>query len=265
MISIVIRVKDDEKIFKCINSIDYDNCEIVIVCNGSSDDFVERLHKINKNNLRIFRLKEASLTKSYNKGIMQSSYSKVLLMDSDCTFRRNVIERFDKNLDKYEIVKGIISFQYNNILEKIVAKSREIHINKRNAYAPPLGFNKRIIDKIEYYFDERLSATEDYDLDVRIRKKGMKIFFDKKAVINHAALSLKADLKSSYNYGFGHADGVRLEKSGYYPIEISLISDFRKIYKFTKDLLLSLYLIIWLIFFKKGYDDNSKHQERRLN
>lgn len=76
-----------------------------------------------------------------------------------------------------------------------------------------MAFNKAILAKVNgYYFDENLSWTEDYDFDIRVKSANLKILYDDKARIIHPELSIKQDLKSSFNYGVGHARGVLHKK-----------------------------------------------------
>lgn len=97
-----------------------------------------------------------------------------------------------------------------------------------------MAFNKGILAKVNgYYFDENLSWTEDYDFDIRVKSASLKILYDDNARIIHPELSIKQDLKSSFNYGIGHARGVLQQKNGYYEPKNKLRSIINS-YKYIK-------------------------------
>ncbi|ELC8443055.1 glycosyltransferase family 2 protein [Clostridium perfringens] len=88
-ISIIIPVFNDEvNIFKCIKSIlsqDYNNFEIIIINNGSTDNTYKLCEFLSKNDNRIklLNIKESNLCKARNLGIKYAAGEYLAFVDSD--------------------------------------------------------------------------------------------------------------------------------------------------------------------------------------
>ncbi|MGR3289461.1 glycosyltransferase family 2 protein [Bacillus sonorensis] len=259
--SIVIPAYNDPRLDECLKSIDAE-AEIIVALNGATKQ-VEDIAK--KHNTKMVHLPVPNLAKAYNEGIKASSKNNVLLMDSDCIFRRGCIATLYKMLSEHPLAKGRVLFAYRSKREKIIATSRHIHTAKKNAYSPPLAFRKNIVDQIDgYYFDEQINWTEDYDFDARVRKANLSIGYDDSARVVHPALSLYGDLKSSYNYGKGQARGVQLGKEWYAPPE-RIFKNMIKSWTPLKNKFgtgVAAYLALWQISFFLGYKKESKATER---
>ncbi|MCL1935237.1 MAG: glycosyltransferase [Defluviitaleaceae bacterium] len=259
-LSIIIPAYNDIRLKECLQSIDED-VEIVIVLNGATEEVKKIAYSYNSV-VKIFELSEPNLAKAYNYGIENSTKDNVLIMDSDCIFISKTIIKLYKLLEKAPLSKGRILFLFNSKLGKIIARFRHIHTNGKNAYSPPLAFRKEILKDIgNYYFDEKLVWTEDYDFNIRVSSANLLILYDSTARITHPELSLKEDLKSSFNYGTGHSRGVFFNKKGYnvpkkdIKIFASAFKSIGKKYGYAT----AIYFLIWQIAFLVGYKkENSK-------
>lgn len=263
-VSIVIPDSNDLRIENCINSID-ENVEVVISLNKPSKKLKLLIDKIlyeQKNNYRyenlrfiICQIEIASIALAYNNGIKNAKYKNILLMDSDCTFKKGTIGKLYLNLGDNLLSKGRVIFKQKSLQSKITAKARDYKISKTvNAYSPPLLFKKQIINYIgRYYFHPKLCWLEDSEFDARVRKAKLNISYDKSAVIFHDQLSFAKDLKSSFLYGVGKRIGVEV---GVHDIPLGLMGSFKKyfinLWK-EDEFLLGLYLFIWKIAFLSGY------------
>ncbi|MBU4283556.1 MAG: glycosyltransferase [Nanoarchaeota archaeon] len=200
-------MKDDIRIRKCIESID-EKVEKVVVLNTPSDEVRTIVSRLD---VKTIEIDNNNLARAYNVGIETSSNSNVLLMDSDCVFDEGTIGRLYEGLSDAPISKGKVIFTYKSLTGKIIALSREYHVTDViNAYAPPLAFDKSIKNKIGgFYFDEDIFWTEDHEFDQRVKRHGLQIKYVPEATIRHDEISIKSDLKSSFNYGAGYFEGVK--------------------------------------------------------
>lgn len=215
-ISIIIPCKDDIRIIDCVKSINIANCEILIIYNGATDEFIKKVNstmKLLKNiDFHYLVLKSANLSKALEVGTQKAQYENVLYMDSDCIFDKKALISFEtkiKNTDmKKNVLKGQVIFEVGNTkMEKIISESRTHHTAEvLTAYKPPLLISKKILDKIGgYAFDPRLIWREDSDLDYRIRQAGIGILPVENGIIYHHTINLKTDLRSTFRYGIGLA------------------------------------------------------------
>ncbi|MBN1792102.1 glycosyltransferase [Candidatus Woesearchaeota archaeon] len=205
-LSVIVRVKDDIRIKRCIESID-ENVEKMIVLNTPSDQVRGIVDKLDS---RTIEISENNLGKAHNAGIDACSNEKVLLMDSDCVFNPGTIRTLFDGLREASLSKGRVVFTHKSFVGRIVALSREYHVSdKVNAYAPPLAFSRDIKNKIGgYYFDEDLFWTEDHEFDQRVQRANLRIKYEKDASIEHDELTMRSDLRSSFHYGAGYYEGI---------------------------------------------------------
>ena len=253
-LTVLIAVATDSRIEECINSIDED-CEILVVANGASKEIIELLKKIKKKNkyVNFIFIEERNLSKARDIGMFAALYNKVILMDSDCVFKRGTIRQFYEVMDKEYIVNGKINFLSNDWESKIVKQAREYLNNPLNtgfAFAPGLGLRKDILNHIDsYYFDHEIRWVEDAELNIRIRKSNLKVYALPSAEIYHVPLKIKQDLKAAFYYGTGKRIGVQkgiMQGVGAFWKEIPHIF-------YEKGLSTAIFMIVWNLLYTSGY------------
>lgn len=261
-LSIVIPVSNDLRLKKCIESID-ENVEVIISLNKASKDIKKLIKNIlnnqkykNKLEIRVCEIGEASIAKAYNNGVRHSSYDKILLMDSDCVFKKGTIRKLDDNLGSNLLSKGRVVFKRNSFITSIIARAREYHTSDQiTAYSPPLLFRKRVKKYVGgYYFHPSLCWSEDSEFDMRVKKAGLKISYDPTAVVYHPALSIWSDLRSSFWYGVGRRIGVEV---GARDKPVGVFGSFKKyVFKASrnKGYFVGVYLFIWKMSTLFGYN-----------
>ncbi len=266
-ISIIIPVYKDETLKKCLNSIlDDDKAEIIVVFNGTPVYLMNDYHELLVNKkVKVINLGKANKSIAYNEGIKNVTTDKIIFMDADCVFLDNCIKMINKELDVNSIVKGRVNFSYDNLISKIISRARHIHTNLKRAYTPPLGFQKKVIVEFDQpLFCEELSATEDFDLEMRRRKNKVALSYLDHARVEHPPIGFIQELKTGYRYGKGHAEGVRYERTGYIKpsrLKIRGMIEVINKYKLKYGLLTSFFLILWNIWFSKGFRMEWKKNE----
>lgn len=255
-LSIVIADSRDLKIRDCVNSID-ENVEVIVSLNDATDELVKLTKTLG---VRTCETKERGLALALNRGIEKANNSKILIVDSDFTFEKGTIRRLYKGVeDNDSMVRGRVIYNHDNILSKIVAKAREYHANSApkdgeiKAYKPLL-FDRRIKDKMGgRFYDNDLKLSEDYEMDTRRRKAGIKIKYIPEAVVHHAPISPIHDLESAYKYGLDRHTtvirGLTKPKKGTLSSLKKLISHGRERLGFTG----ILYMALWTLAYDLGY------------
>jgi GT2 family glycosyltransferase len=220
-LSIVIPVRDDLKIRRCLESIDDARAEPLVVLNRATN-VVRDI--VRKSGVSFIELGDAGGPRACEKGIWEAKHDNVLLMDSDCVFRKGTIEKFIHSIGEAPFVRGRVVFAHYTRPQSIVAAVRTIHTNATSIVGKvPLMLNREVVSKVGgYFFDSRLSWTEDYDLTQRIRAAGLPVKNIHEAIIVHEPLSFYRDLLSSYSYGKGHFEGEHLGLAGYGQLRINL-------------------------------------------
>lgn len=255
-ISIIIPCSDDVLIKKCLESIDV-GVEIIVSLNKPSVAVEELLKDFP--NIKIIKTNKRGIALAYNNGIGMASNEWVLLMDSDCIFKNDAIEKMWAMARQFLVIKGKIEFQSKGLISSIIAEVREFTTSDTlNAYSPPLLFDKKIVKEIGYYFHPCLIWSEDADFNNRVKTKNIQIGYASEAIIFHKSILFSQDIKSAFNYGIGRQIGKELKI--YEPHNVkSVIRNIIKIFINTvkifmkKGLLSSLYyFFFWNSSFRLG-------------
>lgn len=213
--SIVIPVKDDPLIFRCLESVD-EPVEVVVVTNGSTAEFVKSLAAFERYPLEVVSLEKPGIGAAFNAGAEKTSGDFILLMDSDCVFTPGSIRAMVTGLGSGNFSRGRTVFSSHNWATRMTARTREytedaLRTRRPNAYSPPLLYRKDVVRQMGgYHFDPRLAWREDRDFELRRRSAGLPVVFVPGGTVIHKPLSIRADLASVRNYGAGQHHGERL-------------------------------------------------------
>jgi glycosyltransferase involved in cell wall biosynthesis len=259
--SIVIPVKDDPLIFRCLQSVD-EPVEVIVVTNGSTPAFLKSLGSFDKYPLEIVSLEKPGIGAAYNAGAERASGDFILLMDSDCVFTSGSIRALVTGLGRGSFARGRVLFRSHGLATHMTARTREytedaLRTGRPNAYSPPLLYRKDVIRQMGgYHFDPRLAWREDRDFELRRRAAGLPVAFVPKGTVIHKPLSIRADLASVRNYGAGQHHGELL---GIFP-KTSLRHEWAKTVRAvarialrTRSPLLAVYPFVRRVAFVHGY------------
>ncbi|MDD5445957.1 MAG: glycosyltransferase [Candidatus Pacebacteria bacterium] len=187
LVSIVIPVFNREKTIKrALSSAanqTYENTEIIVIDDGSTDKTAEIVKnfskKVKKGKIKYFYQKNKGASAARNLGVLKAKGDYLSFLDSDDEYLPEKIERhLSKALQyksdfsicneiqmrdnffyiKNKIKKEKITLSFNSFIEKFLSYSTISTLIKRDVF-------------LEYMFDERLKAFEDTDLILRYLKK----------------------------------------------------------------------------------------------
>ena len=122
-ISVVICVADDKRIINMLESIEY-GCEVVVVLNGATSEVREMVRLYEESDifeLKIIEIEERNLSKARNVGTVNAKYDKVIFYDSDCIMFKEALPKYDKFLDKYLLVDGVVFFRKDTFSSNIIS------------------------------------------------------------------------------------------------------------------------------------------------
>ncbi|MEU0947484.1 glycosyltransferase [Streptomyces canus] len=216
-LTIVVPVRDDPLIYRCLASIDL-ACPVIVSTNGSPDWFLKGLTMYAKSaaHVTVLSTSESGIGLAYNHAIAQAVTPLVLLMDSDCTFEPGAIAAMLAEAS-FGLVKGRVRFETAGRGSRLVAAARRLTedplvTKKANAYSPPLLYSTNIVEKMGgHHFNTAMKWREDRDFELRRRKSNVPVRLVPQAVIWHKPLSVRDDLKSVRAYGAGQAHGEFLK------------------------------------------------------
>jgi glycosyltransferase involved in cell wall biosynthesis len=200
LVSVIVTSKNSEKfIGQCLDSIkkqNYKNIEIIVVDNYSTDSTLSISRQFSS---KVF-LKGPERSAQRNLAIKKSRGQYILYLDADMTLSPPVIKK------AVEVMGANSKLVALYIPEVIVGDSIWVKIRcfERSFYnatvIDAVRFIKKDIFKKSGYFDEKLNACEDWDLDKRVRNVGQVDIIKNPLCHNEFNFSLKYYLNKKRNY-----------------------------------------------------------------
>ena len=196
---IIVTIKSEKVIEKCLNSID-PKVKKIIIENSSDENFTQKL-KDKYQYIDCYNSgKNLGMGAGNNLGIKKSKTRYVMILNPDTILNNDTLDqifKISKSLD-FAILSPI-SDKDNFPNYKI--KNKTNYLEKDFFEVDQVDGYSMVIDKSKFdekFFDENIFMyLENDDLCLRVKKKGEKIFILKNAKINH--LGAKAVNEKFYN------------------------------------------------------------------
>jgi len=196
---IIVTIKSEKVIEKCLNSID-PKVKKIIIENSSDENFTQKL-KDKYQNIDCYNAgKNLGMGAGNNLGIKKSKTRYVMILNPDTILNNDTLDqifKISKSLD-FAILSPI-SDKDNFPNYKI--KNKTNYLEKDFFEVDQVDGYSMVIDKSKFdekFFDENIFMyLENDDLCLRVKKKDEKIFILKNAKINH--LGAKAVNEKFYN------------------------------------------------------------------
>lgn len=193
MISVIIPLYNKEAIIErtlqSVLSQDYNDFEIVIVDDGSTDNslqivnhYLEQFKLLNHSisqshrSVNIVRQPNGGPSKARNTGVRQAKGEWILFLDADDELCEHALKNFAKELElhpNYDMYFGRMSDAFGTDKVRAIHEYRNLYCAQAFALLG-IGPGSSLFSKhfvLEYPFDERLRRNEDMDFLYRIFKK----------------------------------------------------------------------------------------------
>ena len=204
-VSVLMCVRNVENYIRsCIQSIlnqSFDNFELVIVDDMSTDKTPELIQKFSDERIKFYRNEKwLGISPSRNKSVQHATGDYLFFTDGDCTVSPHWIEEGLKYFQDPQTV-GVegkiiyVSPDYEPTFSDGVQENRK----GGNYMTGNIAYRREIVEAVGR-FDERLSYLEDRDIGLRVLKLG-KIRFAPEMIVIHPKVTLtpKRYIKSSLN------------------------------------------------------------------
>lgn len=209
--------RDTKKCLAALFKQTHKNFEIFLIDNGSGDESVEELSKINHKNLH-FHLEEKNtgFTGGVNIGIkwsLENNFDAVALLNNDTIAEPDWLENLEKALENNPEVGAVTSLMLDKTGKFIDDAGDEFSTwgipalrneNEPKDNAPESGlvfgatggatlYRTEVFQKIGLFDEDFFAYNEDVDIDWRMQLAGYKIWYEKSAVVwhKHSATSSK--------------------------------------------------------------------------
>jgi GT2 family glycosyltransferase len=185
---VIVTLKSEKVIDKCINSIDQ-NVPIIIVENSNNQRFKHDLESRYQNLKCILSGSNLGMGAGNNVGIKAATTDYVLILNPDATLEPNSLDKLflaSKKLSEFTILSPInvdLNFPNYKTNETSEDKDTPFQVDYVDGFSMLLNKNKFIND---IYFDENFFLyLENNDLCIRIKRQGGSIYIVPTAKINH--------------------------------------------------------------------------------
>lgn len=135
---------------ECLESVinqDYDNYEVIVVNDGSTDDSLSIAKKYEKkysNLIKVFDKKNGGLSDARNFGISKASGEYLFFIDSDDYIVNDALKVIDKNIKNNDILvfNYITGVNYESAVKVCVANNSIVDLKERYLIGKPCAVNK---------------------------------------------------------------------------------------------------------------------------
>lgn len=182
MISIIIPAHNEEKyIENCLNSIknqNYQNYEIIVVCDACTDNTFKIAKNYTKN---VYAINARNTSKARNFGAAKARGDIFIFLDADSIISKNLLFMVEKAINKGYMGGVSNTWPLENIVKAKIMLWLDNYVSRRFIYPSPAGF---IFCKNDVFprYDESLKIGEDTVMYRKLRKKG-KVKFIRNAYI----------------------------------------------------------------------------------
>lgn len=185
MFSVVIPLYNKElSIQKTIQSVleqTYQEFEIIVIDDGSTDNSAKQVREILDSRIKLVQQKNQGVSAARNRGIKESKFEWIALLDGDDLWEPNHLEEINKMMQKFPSQKVYVtSFKYSNN-QKMYKHKRHSSIFKienyfREAIKESLVWTSIVVIHKSCFdvigdFNIKLSRGEDLDLWERLAKE----------------------------------------------------------------------------------------------
>ncbi len=178
------RKKDVLEGIKALMEQDYENIEIIIADNGSTDGTTEMVKELFDGSIHIIALKRNIGVAAYNLGFQEASGEYIVILEDDFFPEKKAITRMVEEFEKNSEL-GVVAFDVRNYFEyinQIQSLSNSIDTKDTVSSCYQLAFNgagvgirKKCLDEVGGYPEEFFLYWNEQDLAIRILNSGYQI------------------------------------------------------------------------------------------
>ncbi len=178
---VITSYKSDEKIFKCLQSIN-NQCLTIVIENSDNILFKEKIEKNFTNTKCIIAGENLGYAKGNNLGLSKVKTKFALILNPDAELKASALNNFLESANKIKnfAIIGPAAESEENIENQIKTITE---VNAVKGFAMFLNLDE--FKDIGFFDDNFFIYLEETDLCKRLRKKNKKIFIDPNIIIHH--------------------------------------------------------------------------------
>lgn len=225
-LSIIVPVRDDERLFRLLASLcespELKSCELVVACNGSRQQFIDRVSSIVASAPCAHVLIDdiANPARAITKAAQIATGEKLLILDSDCIPCGRYLQLLLAEMGSHRVLRGPINYTGTNTFSRATAAWRQSFYDKvakeGRLYAPNLVIDRSLFLSLGG-FVESLRHAYDSEFSDRAMRQGETAVLLPSAIVTHEChTSVITEMKIWFDYGCGRRyrmNGMRTTQS----------------------------------------------------
>ncbi|MCX6163630.1 MAG: glycosyltransferase [Ignavibacteriae bacterium] len=245
LISIIMPVKNEEKyVFDSIQSVlsqTYENFELIIIDDGSTDKTIELIESIKDQRIRLFKKENSGLIDQLNFGLNEAKGEFIARMDADDLVSPDKLEMQIKylmnNMDIHLVGTNFyfIDEKGEIIMQKILPENHKdiefmMPFIDSVLHSSILTYKKVLIDSGGY--DKEYFCAEDDELFLRLLSLGYKMYNIQKPLYKYRIVDrpygyYETQKSNYYKCGIKYLENQYKEKNGEYYLRLGLLEYYR--------------------------------------
>lgn len=225
MVSVIVPVYQAEKYLeKCINSIlnqTYEDLELILVDDGSTDQSLGIIRQFQKKDKRIryFHQQNSGVSAARNKGLEMSKGTQILFVDADDTIDVEMLTFMMDKMVRYEAEIVFCGFDYiyndENVTE--IPELNEGNVKKEEirkyfwklydqGILHNIGtklYSKELLDRGKIKFEEKKQVYEDIQFCLEALKRAERIYVCQKSFYKYMMQINPKSIQKTYRSGYG--------------------------------------------------------------
>ena len=202
LVSVIIPVHNSMYICEALNSVkdqSYENIEIIVVDDGSTDNTTGEISKFN--GLQLIKTANRGVASARNEGLRSCKGEFITFLDADDIWSK---EKTSKQVDfliknrNYDLIHGRFKNYFQWDSEPPNGISREKFLDPDTGRLISLGtlmVRNNVFLKTGF-FDDKLKTGEDLDWFIKMKESGSRVYFDDNEVMKRRLHSSNLSYKS---------------------------------------------------------------------
>ena len=260
--TIVVRCGNDERVFRCLESVD-SPAEIIVAFTGTK----ELSDRIAKTGARCVPAPPSNLSRVSNVGLDAAATDCLILTDSDTVFESRCIERLVSALTTRKAARASLRFEAGRGLSSIVAEARDYVNHLPLLYTPGIALRRDILPEIGgFFFNDPVPYAVDADLNFRVQRAHVPVAFLPDAWVRHTDVPIRQDLRAAHRIGIGCRVSMRYwnRNRGFGPVNRLTLKGVKPAHfpdlLRTKGPLVLGYQLVWDASYWSGFFKQPSHQ-----
>jgi glycosyltransferase involved in cell wall biosynthesis len=194
-VSVIIPVKDDDRVFACVSSVlacagEAESLQVLVVENGSSEAFQRSLAALPQE-VDLLTVPQPGVYAARNRAIEKADGDAILFTDADCVVRpgwvRAAVDCLERGAD---IAQGFSGTTRQSLVDRMIQARYQAHLRRRRPGEATecdtrnLAVRREVFESLR--FNERYRRVGDTEFGLLAERLGFRVAYSARMAADHA-------------------------------------------------------------------------------